>query len=66
MTMEAVRLRAKQMIAERASHREVCLRLANAPRPARVAWKHLTWDKAYREPAFRGSVCKWLSANCRP
>jgi hypothetical protein len=65
-TIEPVRLRAKQMRAEGASQREVCLRLANAPRPARVAWKHLPWDKAYGEPAFRGSVCKWLSTNCRP
>jgi hypothetical protein len=64
--IEAVRLRAKQMIAERASHREVCSRLRDAPRPARVAWKHLPWDKAYKEPAFRASVCKWLSKNCQP
>jgi hypothetical protein len=65
-TIEAVRLRAQQMIAEGTSHREVCLRLGNAPHPARTAWKHLPWDKAYKEPDFRGSVCKWLSKNCRP
>jgi hypothetical protein len=63
--VEDARQRAKQMIAEGASHRDVCQRLSDAPRPARVAWNHLPWDKAYREPRFRSSVCKWLSKNCR-
>ena len=66
LEVEDVRGRIKQMLAEGASHQEVCRRLANAPRPARVAWKHLPWDKAYMERRFRSSVCKWLSKNCRP
>src|SRR5689334_3823760 len=60
LEVEDVRGRIKQMLAEGASHQEVCRRLANAPRPARVAWKHLPWDKAYMERRFRSSVCKWL------
>jgi hypothetical protein len=65
-TVERVRQRARRMIAEGGSHREVCQRLGNAPRPARTAWNHLPWDKAYKEQRFRSSVCKWLSQNCRP
>lgn len=65
-TVETVRQRAMQMIAEGASHREVCQHLAGAPRPPRTAWRTLPWDKAYKEERFRSSVCKWLSKNCRP
>ena len=64
--IEGVRQRARQLIAEGASHREVCQRLGHAPRPARTTWTHLPWDKAYKEERFRSSVCKWLSKNCRP
>ena len=64
--VEDLRQRVKQMRAEGASHQEVCRRLADTPRPARTAWKHLTWDKAFKEPLFRRSVCKWLSKHCRP
>ena len=65
-TIEPVRQLARQMIAEGATHRAVCQRLGNAPRPARTGWTHLDWDKAYKEQRFRSSVCKWLSKNCRP
>jgi hypothetical protein len=65
-TTESIRRTARQMIAEGASHHDVCKRLGNTPRPARTTWKHLPWDKAYKDERFRGAVCKWLSKNCRP
>jgi hypothetical protein len=56
---------ARTMLAENASHREVCLRLRDMPRPPNAAWRHLPWDKAYLDPRHRSAVCKWLSGNCR-
>jgi hypothetical protein len=64
--IEGVRVRARKMLAEGATHQEVCQRLKDADRPARAEWRHLSWDKAYMWERFRGSVCKWLSKNCRP
>jgi hypothetical protein len=64
--IEGVRIRARQMLAEGATHQQVCQRLKDAPRPPRVEWRHLSWDKAYQYERYRGAVCKWLSKNCRP
>jgi len=64
--IENIRILARQMLAEGATHREVCERLKNKDRPPRSEWRHLPWDKAYMDKRYRGSVCKWLSRNCRP
>ena len=64
--IELVRISARQMIAEGATHQQVCQRLRDQARPPRAEWRHLTWDKAYLNSKFRGSVRKWLSKNCRP
>lgn len=64
--IDPVRIRARQMLAEGATHQEVCQRLKDQPRPPRAEWRHLEWDKAYMDPRFRAAVCKWLSRNCRP
>jgi hypothetical protein len=63
--IEGVRIRARQMLVEGATHRQVCERLKEAPRPSRAEWRHLPWDKAYRDGQYRSAVCKWLSRNCR-
>lgn len=64
--MEDVRASARKMLAEGATHQQVCQRLKDADRPSRAEWRHLSWDKAYMAKRYRGSVCKWLSKNCRP
>lgn len=64
--IERVRLWARKMREEGATHREVCQRLQNSPRPPRAEWRHLPWDKAYMDKRYRASVCKWLSRNCQP
>jgi hypothetical protein len=64
--IEKVRSLARKMLAEGATHHEVCQRLQDADRPPRSEWRHLPWDKAYMNERYRGSVCKWLSKNCRP
>jgi hypothetical protein len=64
--IEPVRIRARQMLAEGATHQAVCQRLKDAVRPPRAEWRHLPWDKAYLEPRYRSAVCKWLSRNCKP
>jgi hypothetical protein len=63
--IEAVRILARTMLAEKASHREVCLRLRDMARPPNAVWRHLPWDKAYLDTRYRSAVCKWLSGNCR-
>lgn len=63
--IESVRVSARKMLAEGATHQQVCQRLDDAVRPPRAEWRHLRWDKAYLSDRFRGSVCKWLSKNCR-
>jgi hypothetical protein len=62
--IEAVRILARTMLAEKASHREVCSRLGDMPRPPQSTWRHLPWDKAYRDPQYRSAVRRWLSGNC--
>jgi hypothetical protein len=64
--VEDVRIRARQMLVEGATHRQVCERLKEAPRPTRAEWRHLSWDRAYKNERYRSAVCKWLSRNCRP
>ena len=64
--IEKIRIRARAMLAEGATHQEICQRLESADRPPRAEWRHLPWDKAYMDKRYRGSVCKWLSRNCRP
>jgi hypothetical protein len=64
--VEDVRIRARQMLVEGATHRQVCERLKEAPRPTRAEWRHLAWDRAYKNERYRSAVCKWLSRNCRP
>ena len=39
--IETVRILARKMLAEGASHREVCIRLRDSPRPPNAAWSHL-------------------------
>jgi hypothetical protein len=63
--IEKARILARQMLAEGASHLEVCQRLGSMPRPPNAAWRHLPWDKAYFEPQCKAAVSKWISANCR-
>jgi hypothetical protein len=58
LDVEEVRRRATQMRAEGASHHEICRRLGNAERPARTAWKHLPWDKAYMETRSTTAFCQ--------
>ena len=64
--IEKVRILARQMLAEGATHRQVCERLKDAARPPRAEWRDKPWDKAYLSQEYRGAVCKWLSKNCRP
>jgi hypothetical protein len=64
--IEGVRIRARQMLTEGATHQQVCQCLKDAPRPLRAEWRHLPWDKAYQSESYRAAVCKWLSQNCRP
>jgi len=64
--IELVRVSARKMIADGATHQKVCQRLKDANRPPRAEWRHLPWDQAYMSSQYRGAVCKWLSKNCRP
>ena len=64
--IEGVLIQARQMLVEGATQRQVCERLKEAPRPSRAEWRHLPWDKAYKDERYRSAVCKWLSRNCRP
>jgi hypothetical protein len=63
--IESVRTDARKMIAQGATHREVCHRLKDRPRPPHVEWRHLTWEQAFRNPKYESAVRKWLSKNCR-
>ena len=65
-SIENVRALARQWRAQGDTHQEICQHLKGKARPPRAEWRHLTWDKAYLDQHYRGSVCKWLSKNCRP
>ena len=43
------------------SHRDICKRLGDSPRPPRSTWRTLPWPEAYRSQKFGGAVKKWLS-----
>jgi hypothetical protein len=59
--IEHVRVIARRLLADGATHQQVCYHLKDAVRPLRAEWRHLTWDKAYMDERYRTSVCKWLS-----
>jgi uncharacterized protein with von Willebrand factor type A (vWA) domain len=61
--LENIRQLVRQMRAERASHREICERLNNSPRPPHAAWRNLPWPQAYRK--HTSSVAKWISDCCK-
>jgi hypothetical protein len=64
--IEKIRLMARKMRVDGATHQQICQRLQDLPRPPRAEWRHLPWDKAYMHQLYRASVCKWLSKNCQP
>jgi hypothetical protein len=53
----------KQMKKERLTHKAMCARLGDHPRPQQSRWKDLTWPIAYRK--HTSSVKKWLSQASR-
>lgn len=57
--LEVTRKLVRQMRRERLTHKEICDRLGNHPRPVRAAWKDLPWPKAYRQ--HTSAVKKWIS-----
>jgi hypothetical protein len=58
--LETTRQLVKQMRQEGYSHKEMCKRLGDHPRPIHAAWRNLTWPVAFLQ--HNSSVKKWLSA----
>jgi len=59
-----VKILARQLKGEGSSHRDVCKRLGDQPRPGGAAWSQYSWPEAYR--LHREAVDKWLSHHCKP
>jgi len=62
---EIFRREATKMLADGATHRQICQQLAGMPRPVGAAWRHLPWNKAYSDEWYRPSVAVWISRHCR-
>jgi len=61
--IEELNRRIRQLRDEGLTHKEVCDRLGEDPRPPRAVWRDLPWPTAYK---LHGSaVSKWLSDACR-
>jgi hypothetical protein len=60
---EALHARVRELKQEGHSQLEICVRLDanNSKLPDLVAWRDLTWRKAYLSPRYNGAVKKWLS-----
>ena len=51
----------REMKKERVSQKEMVARLGTMPRPPRVTWRDLPWDKAFYDSKFSSAVKKWIS-----
>ena len=60
---EALHDRVRELKKMRNTQFQICERLdaQNCQLPDLVAWRDLTWRKAYRSPKYNGAVKKWLS-----
>ncbi len=63
--MAAVISKVREWRKEGLSHREICSRLHDSPRPPSARWAHLKWPAAYRNQQYTKSVKKWISTNTR-
>jgi len=61
--LEQLRQQVRNLRKDGLSHREICDRLADRPRPPRAIWRDLKWPIAYK--AYTGAVTKWLSDACQ-
>jgi hypothetical protein len=54
-----VKGRIREMKEAKMSHKEICDRLGDAPRPLRAGWHDSPWPEAWKH--HQGSVAKWIS-----
>ena len=57
--LQNLRTRVRKFHDDGLTHREICDRLANSPRPPRAGWRDLEWPTAYKR--HTPAVTKWLS-----
>lgn len=54
--VDEVKHRIREMIAAKMSHKDICERLGDSPRPRTVRWARLTWPAAYKHPDYQAAV----------
>lgn len=54
----------KELRAQGCSHRDICDRLGDSPRPQTVKWKALSWPKAFGDRHHSDAVKTWISKCC--
>jgi hypothetical protein len=59
--IESVKQEIRELKRAKFSHKEICDRLGDKPRPRHAAWRHLRWSAALKDPAYKSSVKSWLS-----
>ncbi|MCW5976938.1 MAG: hypothetical protein KIT09_02620 [Bryobacteraceae bacterium] len=63
--IEKIKREIREWRAAKLTHREICARLGNRPRPKNAAWAAAeSWSAAYRKN--RPSVSKWISSVSPP
>jgi hypothetical protein len=62
--MSEVKQEVVDMLAAKYTHKEICDRLGDRPRPRKAKWSRLTWPEAYR--LHLGSVKVWISKLAKP
>jgi hypothetical protein len=64
--LQQVKIWIRQMRSEKLTHREICERLGDRPRPPRATWRFLpSWLAAYDDPKYREDVRTWISKTVR-
>lgn len=53
----------REMRGSNLTHRQICARLKNQPRPPHAAWRDLSWPEALKK--HPGAVKKWISCAAR-
>lgn len=61
--LQNLKARVRKLHRDGLTHRQICDRLANSPRPPRASWRELEWPLAYKRRS--SAVTKWLSDACR-
>jgi hypothetical protein len=61
-SLKQLKSRVRKLRDEGLSHKEICERLGNSPRPPRAVWRDLMWATAYKQRT--AAVSKWLSQAC--